>query len=102
MHVREQTPCYIEMRFLRVLRVHRIALAQLHKSDRGLNIRQVVLETRIHHFVTPGTFSAISLPRIVADAVEPHHAHALGQFLIARSHHAAFAGRQCLGGIKAE
>ena len=76
---------------------------QLHQAQGGGGVGQVVFKAGGHHLVVPGgRLGGEAVERVAAHAVQTHHAHALGQFRVARDGHAALARGDGLVGVEAE
>src|SRR6476620_4902762 len=56
-----------------------VELSELMDADRGLDVRQVVFEARFHYLVEPLSAFRVTVPRILGNAVEGQHSHALGE-----------------------
>src|ERR1700738_902208 len=74
---------------------HGITFFQLGKTKRGLKIGQVVLVSGFENVVEPGSFRAITLPGVFADAMKAQNAHAFGELRVLRGGHSTFAGGKC-------
>jgi hypothetical protein len=62
----------------------------------------IVLVAGGDDLVVPGTFGGVTLPGILANAMQGHNAAALGQGVVVRTDHAAFARGEGLGGVEGE
>src|SRR5437016_3701129 len=79
---------------------HLVDFPELSETNRGEDIRHVVLETRSQNLVRPGALRRITLPAVLADAMKAHDAKPLGLLFGVCGHHAAFTSRQSFGGIE--
>src|SRR5262249_10285635 len=79
-----------------------IQLMKLMNADSRLNIAQVVFEAVGNDVVVPFAVLRVTVPRILAGAVERKDAHALGEFAPPRGEHAPFSRGQVFGGVETE
>src|SRR5262245_56939848 len=75
---------------------------ELGEAERGLDVRQVVLEAERDDLVVGERALPVPAPRVAADAVEAEKAETVRERGIVRRHHAALAGRDRLDGVEAE
>ena len=75
---------------------------ELNQTKRRGQVGQIILVARIFDLVVPRSACGVALPGVLADAVQTHHAHALGPVRIGSRGHAAFTGGDCLGCVERE
>src|SRR6266542_2645289 len=75
---------------------------ELMDAERRLDVHHVELVSRVKSLVRLIAIRGISLPSIAADAVKALDPHLVRPIVVVGGHHAAFAGTDVLGDIKAE
>ena len=83
-------------------RTHGLQPLQLDPSQRRCDVCKVVLVSGVHDFVCPAPLRRVALPRVVADAVQRHHAYAVGERRVVRYEHPSFGRRHGLRRVEAE
>src|SRR5262249_33611493 len=70
--------------------------------DRRLKIAQIVFETTINDFVIPVSLLGITVPGILADAVQAEDLHPVVELTIMSHDHTTLSRREVFGRVKAE
>src|SRR5690349_19354112 len=71
-----------------------LQLSELMDPDRGLNVGEVVLESRAQYLVIPIPAVRITVPRILTDPVQAQDLQRISQGFVIRSYHTSFARSQ--------
>src|SRR5215813_7690235 len=77
-------------------------LRKLMYPDRRLKIAQIVFETTINDFVIPVSLLGITVPGILADAVQAEDLHPVVELTIMSHDHTTLSRREVFGCVKAE
>jgi|SRR3974377_345687 len=79
----------------------RIQAPKLRKTKCAGDVRQSIVESESNHLVVPGT-GVLTLPGVIGNPVVAKQTQSLGQSIIVRNDHSAFARRDVLHRMKAE
>src|ERR1700688_1930526 len=76
--------------------------SELMNTYGRLQIGKVVFEPCAQHAVVPVPAVGVTIPSVLADAVEAKYPQRFRQFLVVGRHHTTLTGCQVLGGVKTE